>query len=135
MSVQLSADVVTMFDQLPAARREQVVEYARWLRANPHASLPWRQNGAAGDGHLVRDRCPPTRSNDGSPPSELHREVCGLTGEQQELIAEHVVAFAAGHGAPGHTFRRFAGTIPEDVLDQMERFIEEECERIDYEGW
>ncbi|HEX6037596.1 hypothetical protein [Longimicrobium sp.] len=135
MSVQLSAEVVTMFDQLPAARREQVVEYARWLRANPHASLPWRQSGTSSNGDLVIASCPPARSVGGSPPSELEREVCGLTCEQQELIAEHVVAFAAGLGAPGHVFRRFAGTIPEDVLDQMERFIEEECERIDYEGW
>ena len=38
-------------------------------------------------------------------------------------------------GVPGKTLLRFAGTIPADDLDLMERVIEEECEQVDADGW
>lgn len=137
MSVRLISEITTAFERLSPARREQVVDYARWLRANPHASIPGRQNGAVRDQHLTAASGPPSCRAGGAGDPELVRAVHGLACEQQELIAEYVVALAENRGAPGHALRRFAGTIPEDVLDRMERIIEEEFERIDHdhEGW
>jgi hypothetical protein len=127
--------VLLSFDRLPAARREQVVDYARWLRANPHASLPGRHDRAARGHPAGHASCPSAHATEFPRGTELERAARGLTCEQQELIAEYVIALAKNRGAPGHVLRRFAGTIPEDVLDRIERIIEDEFERIDHDGW
>jgi hypothetical protein len=36
---------------------------------------------------------------------------------------------------PGRTLLRFAGTIDPSDLDVMQRAIEEDCERVDENGW
>jgi hypothetical protein len=112
-----------------------VVDYARWLRANPHAALPERLKGVTAHRGAVRGACFSARRPEPARVSELERQVCGLSCEQQELVAEYVIALAKKRGAPGHVLRRFAGTIREDVLDRMERIIEAEFERIDHDEW
>jgi hypothetical protein len=63
-----------------------------------------------------------------------HEEDVAWAHLQQEGNASEP-AFAQLHGLPGEEMLRFAGTISRDDLDQMERIIEEECERIDPEEW
>jgi len=40
-----------------------------------------------------------------------------------------------GHRRKGGALLAVAGAIPTDVLAEMSRIIEEECERIDDETW
>ncbi len=38
-------------------------------------------------------------------------------------------------GTPGQQLLRFAGSIPSDDLQLMREAIEQDCERIDVDGW
>jgi hypothetical protein len=38
-------------------------------------------------------------------------------------------------GDTGGALLAFAGTIPEDDLEEIRRAVEEDCERVDEEGW
>jgi hypothetical protein len=127
MSTQLDSDLGSSYEHLPPERRAQVLEYARWLREN-EAELPDR----------LRSRCPRAETPQPGPGQmdpELERAVQGLDCIKQVLIEEYVLSLAEGRGTPGYVFLQFAGTIPEESLRRMEQVIEEECERIDYDGW
>jgi hypothetical protein len=132
MSPRLDPEVASSFGLLSPERRQQVLDYACWLRENKDDPIRRRPDSDP--------RCPPARAT--RPPAsrgapELEWAIQGLNCEQQGMIAEYVTALAANppRGVPGHALLRFAGTIPEDSLRQMEQAIEEDFERIDYEEW
>ena len=127
MSTQLDSEFASSYARLPPERQEQVLQYARWLREND-VELPTR----------LRSRCPrPETLHPGSAPMdlELERAVHRLNCTKQVLIEEYVLSLAEGRGTPGYVLLQFAGTIPEESLRRMEQVIQEECERIDYDGW
>lgn len=127
MSTQLDSKLTSSYESLLPERQEPVLEYALWLRGND-VELPAR----------LRSRCPrPETLQPGSAQMdpELARAVQGLNCTRQVLIEEYVFSLAEGRGTPGYVLLQFAGTIPEESLRRMEQVIEEECERIDYDGW
>jgi hypothetical protein len=115
MSTQLDQELAEAFAGLASERREQVLEYARWMRDDRAAAAS------------------PSESADAA----LEREFLLLNDEQRERLGDYVGALAADppRGVPGHALLRFAGTLPEDTLRRMEAAIAEDCERIDHEGW
>ena len=68
---------------------------------------------------------------------ELRDRIAALRPVQKQQVLEYVreLERAAPGLKPGTALLRFGGTIPSDVLDEMERLIEEDCERIDPDGW
>jgi len=60
-----------------------------------------------------------------------------LPTKDQQRILEFADALARTQprGVPGETWRQFAGAISKEDLELMEKAIEEECERIDPDGW
>ena len=117
MSTQLDRELAEAFAGLGSERRAQVLEYARWMRD---------------------DRAPASPLDRDSPEdAALEREFLLLNDEQRERLSDYVGALTADppRGVPGHALLRFAGTLPEDTLRRMEAAIEEDCERIDHEGW
>ncbi|MFL5242807.1 MAG: hypothetical protein ACJ8FY_11920 [Gemmataceae bacterium] len=60
-----------------------------------------------------------------------------LPARQQRRVLEFVRALAASTptGVPGKKLVPFAGTIPADQVKELERLIDEGCERIDVNGW
>lgn len=65
------------------------------------------------------------------------KEVHRTADAERERVLNRIRAqrSVAPPGVPGRELLQFAGTIPEESLQQMEQVIEEECERVDYEGW
>lgn len=127
MSTQLDSEFASGYARLSPERQEQVLEYARWLREND-VELPAR----------LRSRCPRAETLLPGPAQmnpEMARLIQGLNCTRQVLIEEYVLSLAEGRGTPGYVLFQFAGTIPEESLRRMEQFIEEECERIDDDGW
>jgi len=61
-------------------------------------------------------------------PPELQRRA-------QELVHGLAVSTAPSEGTPGKELLRFAGILDEDAARQMERAIEEGCERVDLDAW
>lgn len=61
-------------------------------------------------------------------PPELQRRA-------QELVHDLAVSTARPEGTPGKELLRFAGILDEDAARQMERTIEEGCERVDLDAW
>lgn len=122
MRMQLDHEVAELLAQLAPEWRRQVLEYAQWLRDEEHADARlWPR--AAGE----QDR----------PDAGLEGVLEGLDCAQRERVEAYVQALAADppRGVPGHVLLRFAGTIPESALRQIEQAIEEEFEKIDEEGW
>jgi hypothetical protein len=127
MSTQLESEFASSYERLPPERQAQVLEYARWVREND-VELPTR----------LRSRCPRAETVQLVPAemdSDVARVIQGLDCTRQVLIQEYVLSLAEGRGTPGYVLLQFAGTIPEESLRRMEQVIEEECERIDYDGW
>lgn len=127
MSTHTDSEIASSYEQLSPERREQVLEYARWLRAN-EAELPAR----------LRSRCPPRAAlhqPSGKAHPTLGPAMRGLSCAKRVLIEDYVLSLASGRGTPGYVFLQFAGTIPEESLRRMEQVIEEACERIDYDEW
>jgi hypothetical protein len=66
------------------------------------------------------------------------QDACATLGLREKKL---VLGFAQGlkrgrpKGTPGSQLLRFAGAIPPEDLDEMERAIEEGCEQIDARGW
>jgi hypothetical protein len=60
-----------------------------------------------------------------------------LPADQQCRVLEFVRALAAGEpvGVSGRELLRFAGMIDPADLKEMERVIEQECERVDPDEW
>lgn len=61
-------------------------------------------------------------------PPELQRRA-------QELVHGLAVSTSRPEGTPGKELLRFAGIFNETTARQMERAIEEGCERIDLDAW
>jgi hypothetical protein len=57
-----------------------------------------------------------------------------LTSQQQQQVLDFAASLVRPTGTPSEVLRRFAGSIPSDQLDQMEKAIED-CERIDSDEW
>jgi hypothetical protein len=57
-----------------------------------------------------------------------------LTSQQQQQVLDFAASLAHTRGTPSEVLLRFAGSIPPDQLDQMEKAIED-CERIDPDEW
>lgn len=68
---------------------------------------------------------------------ELHQQLSVLSLEQQRQVLDfaRALALARPHGVPGETLLRFGGMFDPDDLRAMEQAIEEECEKIDPDGW
>jgi hypothetical protein len=67
---------------------------------------------------------------------ELHAALERLSERQQDRVVEFARSLATlPPGAPGASLLRFAGAISAEDAAAMKRAIEEECERIDPNGW
>jgi hypothetical protein len=66
---------------------------------------------------------------------EVLRELEKLGAADQKRVMDFVRALgtAEARGTPGSELIRFAGTLPEDSVDEMMAAIEDGCERIDDE--
>jgi ABC-type molybdenum transport system ATPase subunit/photorepair protein PhrA len=63
-------------------------------------------------------------------------EVNRLSDDQQQRVLEFARSLATRPaGVPLADLMKFVGTIPKEDLLEMQRVIEEDCERIDAEGW
>ncbi len=73
--------------------------------------------------------------------TELAKEVLDTITRLPEAQQLHVLEFArslqaeAPEGEPGTEYLQFAGLFPPEVCDEMERAIEEGCERINPNAW
>ena len=70
----------------------------------------------------------------------VKKEVLSALSRLSEEKQREVVKFAKSlkkksPGISGKELLKFAGCLPEDVCDRMEKAIEEGCERIDFDGW
>jgi hypothetical protein len=74
------------------------------------------------------------KSNSSLLPLILH-EVESLTDAQQRRVLAYIRELQAGPARSGAALIELAGTIPLHDLNLMEKAIEEECERIDLDGW
>ena len=68
---------------------------------------------------------------------ELHQHLDRLFATDRQRVLELAQRLALGrpHGVPGRDLLQFAGLIPREDLEEMERAIEMDCERIDPDGW
>ncbi|HEV2150536.1 MAG TPA: hypothetical protein VGR37_24260 [Longimicrobiaceae bacterium] len=68
---------------------------------------------------------------------EIHERLAVLGPEQQRQVLEYARALseAPRRGVPGKALLRFSGTIPADDLRAIARAVEEDCERVDPNGW
>ena len=73
--------------------------------------------------------------------STVKEEICAevdlLSPTDQHRVLDLAKSLARNRpvGVPGRSLLRFAGTIAPADLDAMRRAIEEDCERIDENGW
>lgn len=61
-------------------------------------------------------------------PPELQRRA-------QELVHGLTASVSRPEGTPGKYLARFSGILDEEGAREMERVIEEGCERVDLERW
>lgn len=72
--------------------------------------------------------------------SEVKKEVLTLMSRLSEKKQREVLEFAKSLrgksvGISGKELLKYAGCLPEEVCDRMEKAIEEGCERVDPDGW
>ena len=69
--------------------------------------------------------------------AELREQLEQMPPEKQQRVVEFAreLARSKPKGVPGRDLLRFAGTIERDDLELMARAIEEDCERVDVDGW
>jgi hypothetical protein len=68
---------------------------------------------------------------------ELHQHLDRLSEDDQQQVL-HLARTLAGNrpaGVPGKDLLRFAGLISREDLKEMKQAIDEECSRIDPDGW
>ncbi len=67
----------------------------------------------------------------------IMKQVEALPEEQQFQVLSYIQSLktAPPEGVPGRSLLRFAGIIPAEDVDAMEKAIEEDCERIDIHEW
>jgi len=60
-----------------------------------------------------------------------------LTVDQKQKVLDYARGLGRPRGTPGHVLVALMDKIQIDPadLDEMEKAIEEECERIDVDGW
>jgi hypothetical protein len=68
---------------------------------------------------------------------QILREVEQLPLDLQQRVLHFIqaLALARPRGTPGKELLRFSGVISREDADLMKQAIEEECERIDPDGW
>lgn len=68
---------------------------------------------------------------------EIIEQLSCLPDAQQQQVLAYARSLSPSKpfGVPGETMLQFAGMIPLDELEQMERDIEEGCEQIDLSQW
>lgn len=69
---------------------------------------------------------------------EINREVALLSAAKERQVLEFVRFLKAQEpliGTSGETLRSLRGSISGEQLAEMTQAIEEECERVDSEGW
>ncbi len=68
---------------------------------------------------------------------EIIEQLSHLPDAQQQQVLNYARSLGTSKpfGVPGETMLQFAGMIPLDELEQMERDIEEGCEQIDLSQW
>ncbi len=68
---------------------------------------------------------------------EILKHLGRLSVAQQRRVLEFVQALTTGEptGVPGKELLRFAGMIDPADLREMEKVIQEECERVDLNEW
>lgn len=66
---------------------------------------------------------------------EINTLVGRLSLEKQQLLLQYARQLDTGNGLPPpkpiNALRDFVTTVPPDIIDEMERIIEEQCERIE----
>jgi len=73
--------------------------------------------------------------------STMKEEICAevdlLSSVDRPRVLDLVKSLVRSRpvGIPGRRLLRFAGTIDPDDLNVMQRATEEDCERIDENGW
>ncbi len=68
---------------------------------------------------------------------EIIMQLTRLPPEKQEEVLHFVRALTASRplGVPGKDLVRFAGAIDPDDLQIMTQVIEEDCEKVNPDGW
>ena len=66
---------------------------------------------------------------------DLDRLSPELQRKAQELVHGLTVSGSKPRGTPGKELMQFAGILDEEGAREMERAIEEGCERIDFDAW
>jgi hypothetical protein len=68
---------------------------------------------------------------------ELLEQVSRLPYDKQRQVLEFAAALSHTmvRGMPGSRLLKLAGTLPPEDAEEMCRAIEEDCERIDPDGW
>ena len=68
---------------------------------------------------------------------ELLKHMSRLPSHEQRRVVEFAAALshAAKQGVPASKLLELAGTLPSEDADEMRRAIEEDCERVDRNGW
>jgi len=66
---------------------------------------------------------------------DLDRMPPELQRRAQELVHGLAVSTSRPKGTPGKDLLRFAGILDEEGAREMERVIEEGCERVDLDAW
>ncbi len=75
----------------------------------------------------------------------MHTPVIDMVIEQMKTLPTELqwrvleftraLAISTPRGTPGRDLLRFVGTIPKESAELMRQAIEEDCERIDVDGW
>ena len=68
---------------------------------------------------------------------ELLEHMSRLPSDKQRRVVEFAAALShtSEQGVPASKLLELAGTLPPEDADEMRRAIEEDCERIDRNGW
>ncbi len=69
--------------------------------------------------------------------AEIRKQLNQLPPEQQRKVLEFARSLVTAQirGVPGKDLLHFAGTIDTDDLTSMKQAIEDECEKVDQDGW
>ena len=68
---------------------------------------------------------------------ELHGHLALLPQAQQRQVLHFARILSITHpqGTKGNSWLAFAGSIPEEDLEQMKADIKADCEQVDVHGW
>lgn len=68
---------------------------------------------------------------------ELNERITALSARDKRRVLEYVrgLELPPPNLKPGTDLLRFGGSIPREVLDEMQKLLEEDCEKINRGGW